>query len=404
MNYSFRSIQFCLTGIAMLMLFVFPVSSEGLSLYGSVSTEILAGVSEPDRGRGGFESEVRIVAETEADSSVVFRGEAGILLSYGLSSEPAIAFDSNAVTPPTQLPPGDDLHREFFIDQAWAETNLDHFSLQAGIIPVAWGSAYMYNPLSRITPPSIPGDTVDRAIGRPGMTLFLPLPAGFSAEGYILAAPRLTDPVPYIGELDSDSFPYGIKFQFQGTRIDAGLYALRESMTEGKAVYWYGADSTVIIGEATLYAEFAATPSLSMEVSAGGSYTIPVIEVIIRTEYIYLGTGETRESYDGASFLEGSTKMLGRQYLFLQLEKEDPRQAAWKVAAGTIVNIEDGSAALLAEALWRPVTDFSLGLFTRIFTARQSSTKEFGGHIPIAPGIAVYPYHNVVGLSAEWFF
>ncbi len=381
-----------------------PLPAEGLSLYGSVSAETLAGLSGSDRGNGGFESEIRIIAETESGSAVVFRGEAGVLLSYGLSSEPAIAFDSNAVVPPAQLPPGDDLHREFFIDQAWAETSLDRFSLQAGIIPVSWGSAYVYNPVSRTAPPSIPGEDFERAIGRPGIKLFLPLPAGLSVEGYVLASPRLTEPVPHITEIESRTFPYGVRLQFLGSFVDFSLYALRELMIDGDATSWFGADTTIIIGDVTLYAEYATTMSLSTEVSSGFSCTIPVVNCGVRGEYIYIASGNSKDSYDGAAFMEGRKKILGRHHVFFQLEKEDPNAAAWKVSAGTMVNINDRSAAVLAEALLRPIPDFTVGLFARIFTADNSTTREFGGSIPIAPGMAVCPYRDVIGLTAEWQF
>lgn len=404
MKISLQSWTVRILGVVAVFLTGAFVSAEGLSLYGSVTAEALAGLSEGDSGDGGYESEIRIIAETTSASSVLFRGEAGILLSYGLSSEPAIAFDSKAVAPPAQLPPGDDLHRDFFIDQAWAETGLAHFSLQAGIIPVSWGSAYIYNPVSRTQPPSIPGENLDRAIGRPGIKLFLPLPGGFSAEGYVLASPRIAEPVPHIAELESHTVPYGVKLQFLGSFADFSLYALRELMTDGNATYWFGADSTVIIGDVTVYAEYATTRSFSAEVASGFSYTVPVVAIGVRGEYIFLASGEEENSYDGVSFMEGSRKMLGRHYLFFQLEKEDPNAAAWKVSAGTMVNIKDKSAALLAEALWRPIPDFSIGLFARIFTASKSGTREFGGSIPLGPGMAVCPYRDVAGLTAEWHF
>lgn len=96
--------------------------------------------------------------------------------------------------------------------------------------------------------------------------------------------------------------------------------------------------------------------------------------------------------------------MLGRHYLFFQLEKEDANAAAWKVSAGTMVNIQDRSAAILAEALWRPIPDFTLGVFTRMFTADNSTTREFGGSIPLGPGMALCMYRDVAGITAEWHF
>lgn len=404
MKLAIRSVQILLTGIVTLLLPLLPVSAEGLSLYGSVSTEAFTGLTEPDRGQGGFESDIRIVAKTDPSSPVSFRAEAGALLSYGLSSEPAIVFDSNAVAPPAQLPPGDDLHREIYIDQAWAETTLDRFGLKAGIIPVSWGSAYIHNPVSRTTPPQIPGEDLDRAIGRPGIILFVPLPAGFSAEGYVLAASRLDNAVPHIAELDFSTIPFGARLQFQSSFADMAIYALREVLQERESEFWVGADGTSVFGDVTVYAELATTLSFSMEISTGFSYTVPGIDLGVRGEYIYISTGEERDSYDTLSFLEGSRRMLGQQYVFFRLEKEDPRAAAWKISTGTMINVLDRSAVILVEAEWLPIPDFSVGGFSRVFTANESSSREFGGALPLAPGMALRPYRSVAGFRVQWHF
>lgn len=381
-----------------------PVHAQGLSLFGSVSAEALTGLTGEDRGKNGFESELRIISETESSPNAFFRAEAGVFFTYGLASETAIALEANAFQQPQSLPPGDDLHREFFIDQAYAGTNQKYFSLYAGIIPVGWGSAYVYNPVSRTAPPQIPGEDFDRIIGRSGIKVFIPMPAGFSAEGYVAAEPRITNAVVDIAEVDSDTFPFGLKIQCRGTCADFALYALRELMTPGEEKYWYGADTTVIVRDATLYAEAATTSTLSPEISVGFSYTVPFLDAVLRSEYIYLDSGEDADSYNAAAFLDGSRTMLGRQYVFFQVEKEDPRAAAWKISAGTLFNVEDRSAAVLAEILWLPNPDFSVGVFARLFTASSSSTKEFGGTLRPAPGIALRPYRDVAGLSAEWHF
>mgnify|MGYP000849189515 FL=1 len=404
MNRISRSLQFVLTGLTGALLTMLPVSAEGLSLYGSVTTEAIAGLGEANRGQGGFESDIRIIAETTGNSAITFRAEAGALLSYGLSSEAAIIFDSAAVQPPSQLPPGDDLHREVYVDQAWAETTLELFTVKAGILPVSWGSAYIHNPVARTAPPALPGEDLDRAIGRPGIILFVPLPAGFSTEGYALAAPRLDDAVPHIAELDFSTIPFGTKLQFQSPFADLAIYAIREVMQEGMSEVWIGADGTTVFADITVYAEFATTLSYSTELSVGFSCIIPGIDLGLRGEYIHLSSGAEHGSCSGISFIDGSERMLGQQYVFLQLEKEDPRAAAWKLSAGTLVNLLDRSAAILGEAEWRPLTDFCLGGFTRIFTADESSSREFGGSLPIAPGMALRPYRSVAGIRATWYF
>ncbi|HRR03230.1 MAG TPA: hypothetical protein P5286_10050, partial [Treponemataceae bacterium] len=69
MNRISRSLQFVLTGLTGALLTMLPVSAEGLSLYGSVTTEAIAGLGEANRGQGGFESDIRIIAETTCNSA-----------------------------------------------------------------------------------------------------------------------------------------------------------------------------------------------------------------------------------------------------------------------------------------------------------------------------------------------
>lgn len=381
----------------------------GPQLSGSIGAVAAAGLEEGLPG--GYSTELRLVLQDSPERGFRFRAEGGYIRRYGILSPLAEAVDQGlAAKPPEEaLPPGQDLHREFFLDQAYAAAELGALELRAGIVPIAWGSAYLHNPSARVSAAKFPGEELDRIQGKPGAAVAVALPAGFSLEGYALAAARRSAVVPTLEELDYNRIPAGAKAQYRGDYLDLSAGIIRELPGPGEENRdWALLDAAGYLGQVNWYAESAFRldgPPKEGEFSGGLSYTLPVLEAELRTEFIYLGAGAAKpEDYDAAALLAGKTLLLGRRYLFASLEKEDPQAARWKLTGGGLLNLEDLSAALLAEALWRPGALFELGLFVRAFSSPRSSEGEFGGERTLGPDAAFRPYRNVLGLSAKWVF
>lgn len=392
-------------------------AENGIDVSATAESAAFAGIAD-DAGENGFTTELTLTLESAEDEPLSFRAEGGYTLSYASESAPAKAFDSGlaAKPDPAVLGSGTDLHREFFLNQAYAAASFDRALLRAGIVPVSWGSAYLWNPTSRTTRLTFPGENIDETAGKPGIdaSLSIPLPDGaplaLSLEGYALASARIASPIPDVEELDAPSIPFGVKLQARTDAIDASVSFLRELVAEGMdPVLLFGADVALALGDLNCYAEATAeydrSPKDASELSAGASWLIPRIEVTVRSEYIRIGEGTTDpDEYDAAAFLAGSKMLLARDYLYTGLEKEDPEASRWKLEGGVLANLDDASVAALAKASVFPTQDFELALFLRAFAASSGDDAEFGGKRAIGPGMSFTPYGSAAGLSAKWAF
>ncbi len=393
---------------------------SGLSVYGTLTAEATAGLDKRDQGKSGFEHELRLVLEG-AEDGLTFRAEGGYTKTYGLASKEASVFASGLLPSPNPavLPPETDLHRELFVDQAWASGWAGDLEIKAGIVPIAWGSAYLYNPTARTAQADFPGDDMDRAKGKPGVALTLALPRGFAAEAYALASPRVDDPIPSIGEGSIRTIPVGARLSWRGTNLDASLSFIQErtlpahatpSSPDAAIARYAGVDLTVPLGDATLYAEAALPIERALhkgEAAAGVAWALPGPLVTLRCEYIRLGGGSNPEGYDITRILSGETALLGRDYLFVGAEKEDTDSARWNIETGCLMNLSDRSFALACKAAWRPRPAFELTALLRAFTAvasERAGNAEFGRSFTPTPGVEWRPYRSAIGLSASWSF
>lgn len=385
---------------------------RGIRLYGTLAAEALAGVGYGDFGANGFETELRLVLEAEEDD-LSFRAEGGYVLAYGISSPSSAAFEGGLVPVPDEdsLPPETDLHRDFFVDQAWARAVLGDFDFKAGIVPVAWGSAYLYNPTARTSELAFPGEDMDRIRGKPGALLAVALPAGFGIEAYALALGRMSDGVPESRELSPGGIPHGFRVFRRSDRLDASVAWIRERIDgDSDAASFVGLDATLVAGPFSLYAETAipvGAAARGTELSAGFAWDVASRNATVRAEYIRLGRGSANGAYDPARLLSGECVLLARDYLYVGAEKEDGENASWKIEAGALVNLDDRSVALLGKASWKPRAALELSAFARYFSAALSesgSPAEFGKAIQVGPGIEFDPYRSAAGLSAAWSF
>ncbi len=382
------------------------------------SAKIVASVPFAAPDEAGLEAETRLIFDSKPENGVGFRAEGGIRWTYGSSSEEAVAFAARlaAAPVPEDLPPGEDLHRVLFLDQAYAEAALGRADLSFGIVPLAWGTGYVFNPTSRTAPPVFPEDATDTAPGALGTTVRLVLPAGLSAEVYAIAEPRLRTTVPAIDEIAGDAFPFGARLQFRSDSLDASASFLRELMTaDSDPTYWFGADAAGFLGPVSWYAEAAlrlpgdgASASADwrmpdeMEACAGLSMMISGLEATFRTEAAWFGTGEDEVGdYDTLALLAGKRALLARRYLFAQLEKEDPGAAKWTVSGGVLANLDDYSSALIGEAKFSPLLSVELSAFGYVFIA--DGDGELGGERRPG-GFEFTPYRSAAGVSAKVSF
>ncbi len=383
------------------------------------SAELVASVPFEATDEMGLEAETRLIFDSKPETGVGFRAEGGLRWTYGGSSEEAVAFDALLADSPdaAELPPGTDLHRVVFLDQAYAEAALGRADFSFGVVPIAWGTGYVFNPTARTAPPVFPEDATDTAPGALGSTVRFALPAGFSAEVYAVAEPRRRSTVPEIDELAGDRFPFGSKVQFRSELVDASVSFQRELVTaDSSAAYWFGSDAAGFVGPVSWYAEAALRlpgdggTSASdwsaldeAEACAGLSWTIPGLEATFRSEVAWFGTGEDdADDYYVAALLAGERALLARRYLFAQVEKEDPDAAKWTISAGALVNLNDYSAAVIGEAKLTPLLSVELSAFVYAFLSDDDG--ELGGDRNLGGGLEFTPYRSAAGISAKVSF
>lgn len=384
------------------------------ALYGSLETSASVLLDGDGRGEGGFRAENRWIFESEPEEGVSFRAEGGWRATYGAESEAAAAFAAGLAAPPGALPPGADLHREFFLDRAALSASLGPVDLDAGVVAPGWGSGYLFNPSDRTNRPAFPGEGTDATPGALGFVLRATLPAGLSAEAFALAQARVRSPLPDAAELRGERFPAGARLRLRSDALDASAGILRElPASDEEPSLWAVADAAGFAGPLSLYAEGAlrlpgwgAAPEAAdrnagdeLEACAGLSWTVPVAEIVLRAEGAWFGSGHEKPAdYDAAGLLAGRRALLARRYLFAMAEKEDADAAAWKVGAGTLVNLDDGSAAFMAEAAWRPRASLEIAAWARAFAADDEA--ELGGRRQAGPA-SFRPYRPAAGLKVK---
>ncbi|HOX30936.1 MAG TPA: hypothetical protein PLB91_01325 [Spirochaetales bacterium] len=378
----------------------------------SGSSELFSALGLGD-GRLGLSSVSRLVLEARPSERASFRAEASLELDYGALSAFAAAEDAGLAAA-AELPPGVDPRRDFSLDQAYATLLAGPLDLRAGIVPIAWGSAYAFNPTSRVAPPRSPWDAEETEVGSPGLDLCLSLPRGLALELYAAFSDRSKSLWPSLEEGDPELLPWGAKLQYRGSGFDISIGALREIMSFGDAggdsrSYWACADAVGSLGELDLYAEAALRidgPSFpdweeGLEAAAGLAWALPLDGATLRLEYARLGSGGAGpEDYDWAALLAGTAVTLGRDYLLAALEREEADR--WSVSGGLLANLDDGSLAAAAEAAFRPEPEIELSL--RCILYRGERGDEFDGRFEAAPGAELDLARPLLGIGLRMDF
>ena len=390
----------------------FAAESAAAAWYGTVETS--AAVPLDGDGDIGQETEMRLILEAKPESGIGFRAEGGVLWKYGGASEQAAAFESGLAAAPSAsgLPAGTDLHRTVSLDQAYAYAALGRADLSFGVVPCAWGTGYLFNPTARVAPAAFPGAGTETAPGTLGAVVRFALPAGFSAEAYAFSQPRLRSAVPSADEAAVDRFPFGAKLQVRSEPADVSVSLFRELADAGSdPAYWTGADAAGFAGPVSWYVEAALrmpeggerwNVGAASEAVIGFSWTVPGPDAILRVEAIRLGSGaDDAADYDAAGLVAGERVLLAKRYLFVMLEKEDPDAGRWKLEGGALVNADDGSTALLAEATLIPLLSFELAAFAHVFLSGEDG--ELGGTRALG-GAEFVPYRSAAGIRAKVSF
>ena len=336
-----------------------------------------------DTWRPGAYTRLRLKGNWEPEERLRFHLEAEWIAAYGTESPDfsarRLGLDSLSgwEAPDTG---------ELRVEHAWGLLDLGNFDIQAGKIPLAWGTAYVFNPSARVNPADSlnPGGD-EETPGITGISSSVYLKNGLTVSAYLAAEDRGREADPDMIARDAANIPWGTRIRAFAGPFDLSLGILREILYDTptssyERPLWLSCDGVGNLAGQNLYWEAAlriSDPSGNpadrewtfednLELAVG-FHALPSIfqGVEVRGEYFYQGTGSSRErGYEVLPILEGTRTVMGRHYLFGYLEKRFFDYNL--VSCGTLVNAVDLSGAVFSEYS-REITansKFSLGSVT----------------------------------------
>ncbi len=388
-------------------------ASEPFSLYGYVRSTGRAGFDDPSaesgasmnlRIKGDWQPESRVSAHIEIN----YEESRGYLNPYGFSQASGIDELSTAAggTSVGELQaenPQDDFHSLIEVDHAWGLFSVGPLDLKAGKMPVAWGSAYVFNPTDRVNrSDSFSGGEGEETPGSTGILPSLQLPGPLSLSGYWIVEDRERSAPAGEAGGNIDNYPFGVKLQGYAGGSDWSLSLLKEVLyleTEGgyRRDYCIGGDLFSSVADGGIYFEgvcripmqneridFEKGPpadelieaSLGIEYHFGGGVTL-------RGEYFYYGPGAVdKDDYRPAALLSGEQTVLGRNYLFAMADRTFFDYLELSIAG--LCNLNDLSFLVLPEASYELTPNVQLKAAGMVPLGEKGS--EMDGRLVIAPG------------------
>jgi len=382
----------------------------GLELFPGDGT---AGASTILRLKGDWEPEERVSAHIEID----FETSRGYLNPYGFREASGLdaLTETGGGTTTAQVQtenPQDDFHSKLTIDHAWGLIMAGPLDLKIGKMPVAWGTAYAFNPLDRVhSEEDFGGSEGEETPGSTGIMPSLQLGGAFSLTGYLLYEDKSRSAPAGENGGNIDNYPFGIKLQGYSGRSDFSLAFVKEvlhlgpsgssidySSAEYRRWYYLGGEVFTSIGDGGLYAEavcrlpgengaidFTEKYDITefFEAAVGTEYTLEG-GTSLRAEYYYHGRGEVeKEGYQIFGLLSGELPMLGRDYLFARISHTYFDYLELSLAG--LGNLNDGSFAALPEASYalKP----NVQLTASAILPYGSEGSELDGRFDLLPGI-----------------
>jgi hypothetical protein len=272
------------------------------------------------------------------------------------------------------------------VDQAYGSLVEGAFSLQAGKVPIGWGSAYVFNPTQRASRPAFLDPVSDET---PGTLAILPAwsPSdAFRLSAYAAFQDKSHRETVAAGDGLVENLPFGVKAQTTIGNFDIAACFIKEvdyvenpllGSGDYRRALFAALDAAGAIWDFGVYAEAALELPMgadglswepdgfefldALEVAAGFDYSFSGLDLELRGEYYHQGSGTSDKALYGAlDLLSGSRLLQAEDYLFARAEKTFADY--WKLSAGGLVNLNDGSFVAMAELLYEAMDNLALKL------------------------------------------
>jgi len=286
------------------------------------------------------------------------------------------------------------LYEEYAIDHLWGAVAVGPLDLQFGKMPIAWGTAYLFNPSSRTSVATSMETVSEETPGTLGIVPSVQIAPELALQGYLAFQDK--NHITAAGANgDFNNLPFGIKIQATPGLFDFSAGFITEIINDGSSYsryYYFSSDFAGAVRDFGVYGEAAlrfpgdgGSLSLdykgynfpdSLELAAGFDYNIPGIDVVTRVEYYHHGPGvSSKNDYDVSKVLSGELMLQGEEYLFLMLERVFSNYLT--LTAGGMVNLNDFSGVIYPGVSYELYSNFLVSFGGYIFVGRADT--EFGG-------------------------
>lgn len=307
----------------------------------------------------------------------------------------------------------------FKFDYAYGSLSHKWLDLRIGRQPIAWGTAYAFNPTD-VANPSLLNELA--GVEPPGLTAISPsitIGQNWALEGYLGFEDRNRTPASASELKHIEDYPLGVKLKNYFGVWDFALAFLRSSelsqldgqdkrpLTEENVAFEFAGS----IGNVTLYGEALYNLNGQEKItdkavnSAFGFRYQLLDDLGLQMEYHRRGSGANNsDDYDAALRLQGG--MAGRDYLvsvadFVVLNDDI------RIIISSLANLNDYSVAIFPEISYTFIQDLELKLGGIMFSGRTGS--EFNGRFQYGIGendeiIEIDVGRPQLYISCTWYF
>lgn len=275
------------------------------------------------------------------------------------------------------------------LDYLYGSLRLGAADVRVGRQPIAWGSAYAFNPTDLMNPVSLAGLAGVEPSGLTAVHTSLSPGMAWGVEGYLAFEDRSREAAPH-QLMTPDALPFGMRFRLYHGIWDYSLGLVRAvDLLPGAADldrrYLVTAEFAGSVGALLVYGEAALEPEdwqlpEALDAAIGVQYDLTE-EVLVQLEYHRRGQGAASTAdYPVAPRLRGG--LVGRDYL-VGVARSTLFRGDLTITAAGLINLHDGSVAVLPEIEYLLSDDVTVHLgAATMFGSRDS---EFRGRFEV-PG------------------
>ena len=367
-------------------------AAGGAELYGYLVSLVNGNFDTRDLADSdaGAQFYLRLKGDWSPEEDLAFHLEAAYSANTG-NQNPFAALSAYGLWEyPAEVSPVDDFVQSLVIDHAWGSARIGAFDLQAGKIPIGWGTGYVFNPTAKAA--SLPFlDLVGEET--PGTWAVAPsvsLGPHLALCGYLAFQDRSQKTTALAADGGWANLPFGLKVQAVAGAFDLSAGLIKEVFYDGAyhRIYHASADFAGALWDFGVYGEAALRlpEDLSapfglgehLEACAGFDFTFGAIDLLTRLEYYHQGQGAGDEgAYDLSRALSGELTLQAEDYLFLHAER-----VFWSyvtVSASALLNLNDRSAALIPRLRYQVRGNFEIELGGLLFLGPRGS-EFYGRH------------------------